>query len=238
MPGTLAHLVATYGYPALAVLIVIASAGVPLPISPLLLAFGALSARPGGPNFLALALLATAANLPGDLLDFGLGRLGGPLVQRRLAHLRRAAGGEVRLGGAGGHLRRDDSLLLLLTRFLFTPISSPVSVLAGASGMRLASFLTLDLTGKAIYAFGYLTLGRVFGAHVALGSPLVALVPLVIVLPLLASVVLRRAGFFRARDKITDKSADKTAPRRHPPRTPRSSIGSSIRARRARAHRA
>src|SRR5262249_23734515 len=57
----LVHLITSYGYPALAALLLVAAVGVPLPfpITTTVIVLGALSARPDGPNFLALALVAT-----------------------------------------------------------------------------------------------------------------------------------------------------------------------------------
>ncbi|MBF6592090.1 MAG: VTT domain-containing protein, partial [Ktedonobacterales bacterium] len=162
------------------------------------------SARPGGPSFLVLALLGLVANLPGDLLDYALGRAGGPWVRRRLARLRRRTGA-VRMGGGG--LRRDDALLILLTRFFFTAIASPVSALAGASGITLRAFLLLDVAGKALYVCGYLALGRAFGAHALTRGPLVVLVPLVTLVPLLASALLRRVGRGAPSSVITTRPA-------------------------------
>src|SRR5215469_5288104 len=73
--STLLHWVSVYGYPVLGALLLLAAAGVPIPIELVLLAFGGMSAAHGGPDFLGLAALGIVATVAGDALDYGIGRL-------------------------------------------------------------------------------------------------------------------------------------------------------------------
>jgi membrane-associated protein len=164
-------LVAAYGYVCLAGVVFVAAAGVPLPVQLLLIGLGALSAQRGGPNFLLLGVVGAATALGGDLADYLLGRLGGRPALRWLL------GG---LGGAGDvdkDLRRRlpfwrrSGLVILLTRFLLTPLGVPVSLLAGATRLPLPRFVSWDLLGEAIFVLGSLALGRLFGTTLLHGGP-------------------------------------------------------------------
>jgi membrane-associated protein len=159
------HLVATYGYPALIALMVLAAlgVGVPIPVRVLLLALGALSASPGGPNLLLLALSGIFGAAAGHSGDYWAGHLGGAAIGRRLARLV-GTRGQAALERHAALVRGGSESSVLLSRTLLTPIASPISLLAGATGMRFATFLMLELVGDAIYVPGNLILGRIFGA--------------------------------------------------------------------------
>jgi membrane-associated protein len=159
------HLVATYGYPALIALAFLAALGIgaPIPLRLLLLALGALSASPGGPNVLLLALCSILGAAAGHSGDYWAGRLGGAALGRRLARLigRR---GQTALERHAALVRGGSESAVLLSRILLTPIASPISLLAGAADMRFPTFLALELLGDAVYIPGNLALGRIFGA--------------------------------------------------------------------------
>jgi membrane protein DedA with SNARE-associated domain len=185
----LVHLLASYGYPALAVLVSLAAMGVPLPfpVAATFVALGALSARPDGPHFLVLALVATLAASAGHSADYWLGRAGGPLVGRGLQRLQRRSPAETALTRVEQGLLRRANPLILLTRCVVTPLASPVSLLAGAARIPFSTYLALEVVGEAIYSCGYLTLGRLLGPDLA-GTPLtfalfLLLIALIVLLP-------------------------------------------------------
>src|SRR5262249_33617047 len=93
----LTHLINSYGYPARAVFVFLAAAGMPLPfpVAATFVALGALTAHPDGPNFLALALVATLAASAGHSLDYWLGRVGSPLLEKAVRRLERRPAGAV-----------------------------------------------------------------------------------------------------------------------------------------------
>lgn len=159
------HLVAgygyLYGYLVVAVLLLVASAGLPLPVSVLLVALGMLSSHTNQLDLAALAVAGTLASVAGDLLDYAAGRVG---VEHLPAPLRRAL--DRHPEGAGriqALMARRAGAAIFLTRFLLTPLALPVSLLAGASRLRLRSFLLWDLAGEAVFVAGYLLLGRFLG---------------------------------------------------------------------------
>lgn len=166
MPDTHTALqfLATYGYPGLYAVLAVATLGIgiPVPVTALVLTLGALSGAPDGPALLPLAAAGILGATTGHSGDYWFGRLGHTRVDRWLARVRRNATVAALLHGSE-RMRGGRALLLFLTRFLLTPIASPVSVLSGATGMRYRPYLVIELAGSAVYIVGNLTLGRIFG---------------------------------------------------------------------------
>jgi membrane protein DedA with SNARE-associated domain len=194
-------LLSTYGYPALGVLVAVVAAGVPIPfpMTTTFVALGALTTTPHGPNFLALALVATLAAAVGHSADYGLGRSGSPLARRWRGRLERRIGGQT-LGNLERRLARSSTLVILLTRFPLTPLASPASLVAGLMRVAYRRFLVLELIGKATYFTTCLTLGRLLGPAMTHHFLLFALCSLLVTLLLLTPVALlhwrsrRRSG--------------------------------------------
>ena len=168
-PTGLVLLFDSYGYVALAALLLLAAAGMPLPVpvAATFIVLGTLTAHSSGPSFLALALVATLAATAGHSLDYWLGRSSSPLLERwrerwrrRLEARRRRSALLVRVEK---RLLQNASLVILVTRCLLTPLASPVSLLAGAASIAFPLYLLLELAGTALYFSGYLALGRLVG---------------------------------------------------------------------------
>lgn len=160
--GSLVHLMSLYGYPVLIVILVVGSAGVPLPLSLALVLLGALSVERGGPDFLLLTLGGTAASVVGDLLDYAAGRIGGARLLRWMYRRQRRLFGPPLLH-ASRMLRRHGGIIIFLSRFLITTVASPVSLLVGISRLRLVRFLVWDIAGEMVFVAGNLLIGRFFG---------------------------------------------------------------------------
>ena len=165
------QLAASYGYPALALIVLLAAAGVPLPVPvmALLVAAGALSAQPHGPSWIILALCGIPAAAAGHSLDYWLGRAGSPLVKHWQHRL------EQRFGGTALHHAHTGRwsggpLLVFLTRWTLTALASPVATLAGAVRMPYRVFLAAEVAGEAIYVCGLLALGRLLGPALPRGG--------------------------------------------------------------------
>jgi membrane-associated protein len=197
------HLMATYGYPGLLLAMFLAALGIgaPIPVTALLLTLGALSGSRGGPSFVLLAAAGLVGAVGGHLGDYWAGRAGTNLILRRLQPTRPGAVVH-RLFQRATRLRGGRWLLVFVSRFLLTPIASPVSLLAGLTRMPFGRYLALETLGEAIYVLGNLTLGRIFGPRLLAHSNmlfvawgLVALATLVPVgLVWLASRALNRAS--------------------------------------------
>jgi membrane-associated protein len=190
------QLMATYGYPGLLALMFVAALGIaaPIPVTLLLVTLGSLSSWPGGPSLPLLAVAAVAGATCGHSTDYWCGRLGTRLVSRWLARAQRAPA----VGGlldAAIRLRGGRALLVFLSRFLLSPIASPVSLFAGATRMRFALYLCLEALGSAVYVLSDLLLGRAFGSGLlAHGAALPAFWLAVAALTMLPLALLRLAN--------------------------------------------
>ncbi|HLZ23109.1 MAG TPA: DedA family protein [Ktedonobacterales bacterium] len=184
----LPQMVTQYGYPVLLGVALIAAAGTPIPLTSLLLALGAVSGARGGPNFTLLVVFGTLGSVAGDVIDYGAGRFGGAPLLAWLASHRRLQGG--RLERARHFLERRGGLAIFFTRFAFTAVASPISVLVGASRLKPLIFLAWDFAGELVYVLSMLLLGRVFGGDLAedgaFGTVLALVTILGVVVPLLA----------------------------------------------------
>ena len=164
-PTGLVLLFDSYGYLALAALLLLAAAGMPLPVpvAATFIVLGTLTAHSSGPSFLALALVATLAATAGHSLDYWLGRSSSPLLERWRRRLEARRRRSALLARAEKRLLQNASLVILVTRCLLTPLASPVSLMAGAARIAFPLYLVLELAGTALYFGGYLTLGRLVG---------------------------------------------------------------------------
>ncbi len=206
---TMLHLATGYGYPVVAALLLVASAGLPLPVTVLLVALGMLSGQTNQLDFTTLAIAGTLASVAGDLLDYAAGRLGMdhlPAPLRRVMDRHPAGAGRV-----SALMARNSGMAIFLTRCLLTPFAAPVSLLAGAARLRLRTFLFWDLAGEAVFVAGYLVLGRFLGAvpgpFAALPWAALILAGILALAPLtpLALPTLRR--FFRTRTPATPNAS-------------------------------
>lgn len=152
-----------YGYIALWLAIFVAAAGVPLPVSFVLLAAGAFSAL-GDFNIAALALVALSAAVCGDSAGYAIGRLWGSRLldwlersPRRFIAPRHIARGRLYFARRGGWA-------VFLSRFLFSGLGGVINLLAGADLYPYRRFLLADAGGETLGAAIPLGLGYIFGA--------------------------------------------------------------------------
>lgn len=152
-----------YGYPALWLAIFCAAICLPLPIGFLLLCAGAFAAL-GDFNILVLVLIAISASVAGDNVGYYLGRCFGSKVFGWLEHQHR-----LRFMKAGTithsrlYFQKRGGWAILLSRFLFSALGSPINLLAGAELYPYRRFLFYDFIGESIGVLIPLTLGYVYG---------------------------------------------------------------------------
>jgi membrane-associated protein len=151
-----------YGLPILFCVIAIASLGVPLPATLLLLTSGAFIEQGELPLWSVIGL-GTCAAVLGDHLGYGMGRWGS---QRVISRLSRWSGGADRLAEAEQLAKRWGGAGIFLTRWLMTPLGPVVNVTSGAARYPWPAFFCFDLIGEIIWVVGYVTLGRVFSDQV------------------------------------------------------------------------
>jgi membrane-associated protein len=151
-----------YGSPALFVIVTIASIGVPLPVTLLLIVTGSLAAQGVIPVWVAITL-AAAGSVLGDQIGYGIGRWGGAKLVERFA---RFLGGRDRMAIAEAHARRFGGAGVFLSRWLVTPLGSVVNLASGIAEYQWIRFFCWDVLGQAVDAALYISLGRIFSDRV------------------------------------------------------------------------
>lgn len=181
-----------FGYPALWLVVFVASIGAPLPIGLILLAAGAFAAL-GDFNMLLLMLVATSASVCGDNVGYFIGwRWGSKVVDwlERSAMQRFIAPQLVARGRE--YFRRRGGWAIFLSRFLVSALGSVINLLAGADPYPYRRFLLYDACGDTIGVATSLVLGYICGASwEAMGDLLGALSGLILALLILIFLVMR-----------------------------------------------
>ena len=157
----LAAFLAANPYPLTFGILVLTGLGLPIPEDVILLAAGA-TVSWGRTGFYPMVGAALLGVLVADALLFWLGRrYGRGLLERRpFRYLATAA----RVERAGRMFRSRGAGAVFLARFV-AGLRFVVFFLAGASGMRPATFLLMDLTGALVSVPLVVLLGYVFGSN-------------------------------------------------------------------------
>jgi membrane-associated protein len=148
-----------YGPAVLFAVLLVGAVGLPTPGSLLLLVAGSFVEQ-GEMGLWPVLVLAFAGAVIGDNVGFAVGRWGGRRLSLRVS---RRFGGERRLRSAEEWLKRWGDAGVFLSRWLLSPLGSPVNIVAGASGYPWRRFLFYDLLGEALWVVGYVMLGEFFG---------------------------------------------------------------------------
>lgn len=154
--------VLAYGYPALALTLLLGAVGVPLPAGLVAAVAGSLVAQGqlSGPAAAAVSVVACVA---GDVAGYGLGRWAS---EPFLAHWGPWLGlTPPRRDRAAGLMHRYDLAAVLLTRTLVSSLSAVVNLLAGVSRYRLGRFVALAFVGRLLWTSAYLGLGYAVGGE-------------------------------------------------------------------------
>ena len=154
MPGSVPDLLLNYGPLALALVLFLGALGLPIPSTALILATGAL-AREGLVDLPLSAVLAVTAALLGDSASYLLARLGLAPVLGRLQ-------GNTSWHRAERAFERWGKLTILSSRFLVTPLSLPVNVIASGTRYPFASFVLICALGEVLWVTLFGGLGYLF----------------------------------------------------------------------------
>lgn len=158
---TLAALL-VYGYPVLALILLIGAIGLPVPTGLSTAVAGTLVSN-GSMGWVAATIIAVAASVVGDMIGYGVGRAlgrhalerGGRWIGYTPARRERVERLFERLGG----------VTVFLTRTLVSHLSSAVNLLAGASRYAFDGFLAFTIVGRLVWTSAYLGLGYAVGAN-------------------------------------------------------------------------
>jgi membrane protein DedA with SNARE-associated domain len=208
----LLSLLSLYGLPALFVVLVVASAGVPLPVTLLLVAAGSFVEQ-GELSLWRVCALACAGAAAGDQIGYAVGRFGGRgLVHRLTARF----GGAAAVGRAEAFTRRWGGAGVFLSRWLFTPLGPWINLTSGAARYAWLRFTVWGVLGEALWVVLYVSLGRLFSDRVQELADLLGNLAWV-ALGALATALLgwKVVGYFRAGDSTpTREEADAQGRRR------------------------
>lgn len=175
----LSHLIVTYGYWAVLLIVAVESMGVPAPGEATLLAA---SIYAGATHHLAVALVigaAAAGAIVGDNFGYLLGRTGGLRLLRRYGGYVRLDERRLRLGRY--LFQRHGGKVVFFGRFIAV-LRAWAAFLAGAHVMPWRRFLVFNATGGVVWATVMGLAGYAFGSTVlALGGPIAAAATLVMV---------------------------------------------------------
>jgi membrane protein DedA with SNARE-associated domain len=150
-----------YGLPALFFILVIASAGMPFPVTLLLIAAGSFVAQ-GEFKLGPVLLLASAGAVVGDQIGYCIGRYGGRRLVRRIA--KRI--GEERVERAEAFAHHWGGLGIFLSRWLVTPLGPWLNLTSGAAGYSWPRFFLWDVLGEVLWVVLYVLLGKFFNDRV------------------------------------------------------------------------
>src|SRR6478672_2858095 len=196
------HLLDTYGYAAVLLLVALESMGIPLPGETALLTASAYAAT-GHLSIVGAIAAAAAGAVLGDAGAYWIGRTGGLALIRRYGTLFRVDG--ARLERARGFFKRHGGKTVFLGRFvsLFRMLAA---LLAGVTRMPYGRFSAFNVAGGICWSLLFGSLGYFFGRQLpqvehAIGQAgaLVALLAALLVgLTLAGRWVVRNAAGIRA----------------------------------------
>ena len=156
--GLLVH----YGYWAVAALLLLESAGLPLPGETILLLASFLAYSEHELRFPWIILVGTLATTVGGEFGFALGRRGGrPLIERyrHVFHIRAEA-----VARGDRLFERYGAATVFLARFIFG-MRVLASLLAGALHMPWRKFFLFNFLGAAVWVTAICAAGYLFGGH-------------------------------------------------------------------------
>jgi membrane protein DedA with SNARE-associated domain len=150
-----------YGYPALGLILLLGSIGLPLPDGVATIVAGSLASQ-GRIDWLSAAAIVVAASVVGDAIGYGLGRL----LSQELLHRHGQWFGytSARYAHAQSLFDRWGLTAVFVTRTFMSYLSSIASLLAGMSHYRLSKFLAMTFVGRLVWTAGYLGLGYGIGS--------------------------------------------------------------------------
>jgi len=151
----------TYGLPVLFGVILISAAGIPFPVTPMLIAAGSF-AELGELNLWSVISLSICAAVMGDQIGYGIGRWGSGWAVRIAGWIsseekwRQAEAAALRWGGPG----------VFFSRWLFTPFGSCINFASGIAEYSWPRFVVWDVAGNAVWVVLYVMLGKLFSDRV------------------------------------------------------------------------
>lgn len=193
-----------HGYIALWIIVFLGSAGIPLPVDPLLLAAGALVGH-GELNAVVVALVAISAAGCGDVVGYLVGRTAGgrvaPWLKRSRIGQRFISPTTLERGRV--YFARYGGWAIFLSRWLVGAFSGIVNLLAGARRFPFPAFFVYALAGEALDTAIMLALGIAFGASWASANNAVKVVSFAAIGVLGVALIIVRVAYRSTRGMKT-----------------------------------
>lgn len=155
-------LIAQYGLLLVFFNVLVEQAGVPVPAVPTMIVAGALAAS-GKLPVTGIVLVAVLACLLGDLAWYWAGRRFGSGVMRTICRISLSPDSCVKQSEL--RFQRWRGRVLLIAKFV-PGLSTVAPPLVGAMGLRLGSFVVLDVLGSLLWAGAAVGLGYVFAEQI------------------------------------------------------------------------
>jgi membrane-associated protein len=196
-------LLSTYGLPVLFVILAVSSAGVPFPITLMLIATGSFVAQ-GEMVLWQVLIICSAGAIIGDNIGYGIGRWGG----RKLVHrITKRFGGADMIKRAEAFTKRRGGLAIFLSRWLVTPLGPWLNLTSGITGYTWPRFLFWDVLGEVLWVVLYVSLGNIFSDRVGALADLLGNLTWVIV-GIIAAVILgwKLLQYFRSSNDSSAKT--------------------------------
>lgn len=162
MTDQLLSLLSIYGCPALFIILAVSSAGIPFPITLLLVAAGSFVEQ-GELKLWEVVCAGVAGAFLGDQIGYWIGRKGGPGVSN---WLKRRTAREGIIQRAEVLNRRWGGAAVFFSRWLVTPLGPWINLSSGAAAYRWGRFILWDLAGQVLWVAIYVNLGRIFSDRV------------------------------------------------------------------------
>ncbi len=163
LQSTLLNAVATYGASAIFVAILIASIGVPLPVSFLLVAAGSFITQ-GEMELWPVLIAGILGAIIGDHIGYGIGRIGGRTLVQRISQRFQA---ESLIGQAESTMNKWGGVGVFLSRWLLTAVGPYVNLTSGLMKFHLMHFSFWDILGEIIWVVLYVQVGMLFSDQLA-----------------------------------------------------------------------
>jgi membrane-associated protein len=152
----------SYGLPVLFAVVTIAAAGVPLPVTLMLVAAGSF-VELGQMKLWQVITIASAAAVLGDQIGYALGRWGG---RRLSARLERRKDGGARIKEAAAFTKRWGGAGIFFSRWLVTPLGPWLNLTSGIAAYPWARFFYWDVLGEVLWVVLYVLLGKLLSDRV------------------------------------------------------------------------
>jgi membrane-associated protein len=163
LQDTLLSTLTTYGVIVIFVSVLVASIGVPLPVSFLLITAGAFIEQ-GDMNYLTVVIASVAGAVIGDHVGYSLGRFGGRALVTRISRRMKT---EQLLAKAESTMAKWGDVTVFLSRWLLTALGPYINLTSGLTRHSLPRFAMWDVLGEVLWVLAYVQLGRLFSDRVA-----------------------------------------------------------------------